>query len=169
MKADIDSPRDGASPAPEARGRWPDTGSVSYRPVAIAARLIVPDSPPRSAWDRKAGKAQDAHGGCDLIVGKSWREAKRTCDARADNAKPALKDSLGFSNLGSALLAADEDQASLTEAVQIARGWYSLRGRLFPWVEIPAILIYLICAYFWGLPWPAQVSRLDRIGMSSSR
>lgn len=63
------------------------------------------------------------------IVGKTWREAKRACDARADDAKAALKDTLqGFSNFGSALLEAHEDQASLMEAVQTAGGWASLRG-----------------------------------------
>jgi len=65
----------------------------------------------------------------DRIVGKTWREAKRACDARANDAKAALKDTLqGFSNLGSALLAAHEDQASLGDAVQVAGGWTSLRG-----------------------------------------
>ena len=65
----------------------------------------------------------------DRIVGKTWREAKRACDARADDAKAALKDTLqGFSNFGSALLEAHEDQASLMEAVQTAGGWSSLRG-----------------------------------------
>jgi TnpA family transposase len=64
----------------------------------------------------------------DRIVGKTWREAKRACDARADDAKAALKDTLqGFSNLGSALLEAHEDQASLSDAVQNAGGWTSLR------------------------------------------
>ena len=65
----------------------------------------------------------------DRIVGKTWREAKRVCDARADDAKAALKDTLqGFSNYGSALLEAHEDQASLIDAVQNAGGWLSLRG-----------------------------------------
>jgi TnpA family transposase len=64
----------------------------------------------------------------DRIVGKTWREAKRACDARADDAKAALKDTLqGFSNFGSALLEAHEDQASLIDAVQNAGGWLSLR------------------------------------------
>ncbi|MGL4274781.1 MAG: Tn3 family transposase, partial [Pseudomonas paracarnis] len=58
-----------------------------------------------------------------------WREAKRACDVRADDAKAALKDTLhGFSNFGSALLEAHEDQASLIDAVQNAGGWLSLRG-----------------------------------------
>lgn len=65
----------------------------------------------------------------DRIVGKTWREAKRACDARAEDAKAALKDTLhGFSNFGSALLEAHEDQASLSDAVQDAGGWTSLRG-----------------------------------------
>ncbi|MGB1216131.1 MAG: Tn3 family transposase, partial [Pikeienuella sp.] len=65
----------------------------------------------------------------DRIVGKTWREAKRVCDARAEDAKAALKDTLhGFSNFGSALLEAHEDQASLSDAVQDAGGWSSLRG-----------------------------------------
>ncbi|OWU67638.1 hypothetical protein ATO3_25925 [Marinibacterium profundimaris] len=54
----------------------------------------------------------------DRIVGKTWREAKRACGARADDARAALKDTLqGFSNLGSALLEAHEDQVPLGDAV----------------------------------------------------
>jgi len=65
----------------------------------------------------------------DRIVGKAWREAKRACDASANDAKAALKDTLqAFSNLGSALLEAHEDQASLSDAVQNAGGWLSLKG-----------------------------------------
>ena len=56
----------------------------------------------------------------DRIVGKTWREAKSRCDARADDAKAALKETLqAFSTLGSALLEAHEDRASLEEAVQM--------------------------------------------------
>ena len=65
----------------------------------------------------------------DRIVGKTWREAKSRCDARADDAKAALKETLqAFSTLGSALLEAHEDRASLEEAVQNAGGWSSLKG-----------------------------------------
>ncbi|MBC7286348.1 DUF4158 domain-containing protein, partial [Hoeflea sp.] len=65
----------------------------------------------------------------DRIVGKTWREAKSRCEARADDAKAALKDTLqAFSTLGSALLEAHEDQASLDEAVRNAGGWSSLKG-----------------------------------------
>lgn len=65
----------------------------------------------------------------DRIVGKTWREAKSRCDARADDAKAVLRDTLqAFSMLGSALLEAHEDQASLAAAVQNAGGWSSLKG-----------------------------------------
>jgi TnpA family transposase len=65
----------------------------------------------------------------DRIVGKTWREAKSRCDARAEDAKAALKDTLqSFATLGSALLEAHEDRASLEEAVGNAGGWVSLKG-----------------------------------------
>lgn len=65
----------------------------------------------------------------DRIVGKTWREAKSRCDARAEDAKAALKDTLqSFATLGSALLEAHEDRASLEEAVGNAGGWLSLKG-----------------------------------------
>jgi len=65
----------------------------------------------------------------DRIVGKTWREAKSRCDARAEDAKAALKDTLqSFASLGSALLEAHEDRASLDEAVGNAGGWLSLKG-----------------------------------------
>lgn len=65
----------------------------------------------------------------DRIVGKTWREAKSRCDARMDDAKAALKDTLqSFKTLGAALLEAHEDQASLEEAVGNAGGWISLKG-----------------------------------------
>ena len=65
----------------------------------------------------------------DRVVGKTWREAKSLCDVRADAAKAALKDTLqAFSALGSALLEAHEDQASLDEAIQNAGGGSSLKG-----------------------------------------
>ena len=64
----------------------------------------------------------------DRIVGKTWREAKSRCDARMDDAKSALKDTLhAFATLGSALLEAHEDRASLEEAIGNAGGWISLK------------------------------------------
>ena len=77
----------------------------------------------------------------DRIVGKTWRDAKRACDARANDAKAALKDTLqGFSNFGSALLEAHEDQASLIDAVQNAGGWLSLRGLIATATQPPDTL-----------------------------
>lgn len=65
----------------------------------------------------------------DRIVGKTWREAKSRSDARAEDAKAALKNTLqSFAGLGSALLEAHEDRASLEEAVGNAGGWVSLKG-----------------------------------------
>jgi TnpA family transposase len=65
----------------------------------------------------------------DRIVGKTWREAKSRCDARMNDAKSALKDTLqSFKTLGTALLEAHEDQASLEEAIGTAGGWSSLKG-----------------------------------------
>ena len=65
----------------------------------------------------------------DRIVGKTWREAKSRCDARMDDARSALKDTLqSFKTLGAALLEAHEDRASLEEAVGSAGGWISLKG-----------------------------------------
>ena len=64
----------------------------------------------------------------DRIVGKTWREAKSRCDARMDDAKSALKDTLqSFATLGSALLEAHDDRASLEEAGGNAGGWISLK------------------------------------------
>jgi hypothetical protein len=65
----------------------------------------------------------------DRIVGKTWREAKSRCDARMDDAKSALKDTLqSFATLGSSLLEAHDDRASLEEAVGNAGGWSALKG-----------------------------------------
>lgn len=47
----------------------------------------------------------------------------------ADDAKIAVRNTLqAFSNLGSALLEAHGNQASLSDAVQNAGGWLSLKG-----------------------------------------
>lgn len=43
----------------------------------------------------------------DRIVGKTWREAKRLCDARVDDSKVAVRQTLqSFAELGGALLEA---------------------------------------------------------------
>ncbi len=65
----------------------------------------------------------------DRIVGKTWREAKSRCDARTEDAKSALKDTLqSFATLGAALLEAYDDRVPLEEAVGNAGGWLALKG-----------------------------------------
>ncbi len=61
----------------------------------------------------------------DRIVGKTWRDAKKTCDARIADAKLALHDTLrSFKSLGAALLEAKGDGASRDIATETACGWH---------------------------------------------
>lgn len=54
----------------------------------------------------------------DRIVGKTWREAKRFCDARVGDAKAAVRQTLrSFAKLGGALLEAQGDKAELEPAI----------------------------------------------------
>lgn len=63
----------------------------------------------------------------DRIVGKTWRDAKKICDARVTDAKSALHDTLrSFKTLGTALLEAKSDGASLDMATETACGWHQL-------------------------------------------
>ncbi|MEO1179043.1 MAG: DUF4158 domain-containing protein, partial [Pseudomonadota bacterium] len=65
----------------------------------------------------------------DRIVGKTWRDAKKICDARVADAKSALHDTLrSFKTLGVALLEAKGDGASLDTAIETACGWQKLEG-----------------------------------------
>lgn len=65
----------------------------------------------------------------DRIVGKTWRDAKKICDARVADAKSALHDTLrSFKTLGAALLEAKGDGASLEVATETACGWHQLEG-----------------------------------------
>ena len=65
----------------------------------------------------------------DRIVGKTWRDAKKICDARVADAKSALHDTLrSFKTLGAALLEAKGDGASLDTATETACGWQQLAG-----------------------------------------
>ena len=65
----------------------------------------------------------------DRIVGKTWRDAKKICDARIADAKSALHDTLrSFKTLGVALLEAKGDGASLDTATETACGWHQLEG-----------------------------------------
>ena len=64
----------------------------------------------------------------DRIVGKTWRAAKQLSDARIDDAKTALPRILRtFTGLGTALLEAQNDGASLEHAVSSGPSWSGLR------------------------------------------
>lgn len=63
----------------------------------------------------------------DRIVGKTWREAKRLCDAQFADSKTALQTTLrGFSHLGAALIEANGDGAPLEGAIVSIGGWEAL-------------------------------------------
>ena len=65
----------------------------------------------------------------DRVVGKVWRDASRLCDARINDAKISLQDTLrSFKRLGAALLEAKGDDAPLDPAVVGACGWHRLEG-----------------------------------------
>ena len=65
----------------------------------------------------------------DRIVGKTWQGAKKLCDAKITDAKTAVQDTLrAFKSLGSALLDARSDGASLDQATERACGWGQLEG-----------------------------------------
>lgn len=65
----------------------------------------------------------------DRIVGKTWRDAKKLCDARITDAKSALHETLhSFRHLGAALLEAKADGASLEAATETVCGWHQLEG-----------------------------------------
>src|SRR5690606_25566387 len=65
----------------------------------------------------------------DRIVGKTWQDAKRLCDARIADAKSALHDTLcSFKNLGAALLEAKGDEESLDVATETSCGWLQLEN-----------------------------------------
>jgi TnpA family transposase len=64
----------------------------------------------------------------DRIVGKTWREAKKLCDARIDNVKKTVHQTLrSFTSLGAALLEAKEDGVPLEQAVSSCLGWSGLQ------------------------------------------
>ena len=65
----------------------------------------------------------------DRIVGQTFRSAKRRCDARIQDSRAVLHDTLdAFRTLGAALLEAKGDGAPLEEAVATAGGWQKLEG-----------------------------------------
>ena len=65
----------------------------------------------------------------DRIVGQTFRSAKRRCDARLQDSRAVLHDTLDvFRTLGTALLEARGDGAPLEEAVAAVGGWQKLEG-----------------------------------------
>ena len=60
----------------------------------------------------------------DRIVGRTWREAERLCDARIDDARTTVRRTLrSFADLGQALLEARHQPAMLEQAVSGKLGW----------------------------------------------
>ena len=65
----------------------------------------------------------------ERIVGQTFRSAKRPCDARIQDSRAVLHDTLdAFRTLGAALLEAKVDGAPLEAAVATAGGWQKLEG-----------------------------------------
>ena len=65
----------------------------------------------------------------DRIVGKTWREAKRLCDVRVDDAKIAVRQTLrSFTELGSVLLEGQGDKTELEPAISDSLGWEGLQN-----------------------------------------
>ena len=65
----------------------------------------------------------------DRIIGQTFRSAKRRCDARIQDSRTVLHDTLAaFRTLGATLLEAKGDGAPLEEAVAAAGGWQKLEG-----------------------------------------
>ena len=63
----------------------------------------------------------------DGIVGKTWREAKKICDAQVDAQKVTIEQTLrSFTELGSALLAARADGSDLNAVIVDHPGWAGL-------------------------------------------
>ncbi len=65
----------------------------------------------------------------DRIVGKTWRDAKKLCDVRFSDAKMAIHKTLqSFTDLGAALLVAQDNGEPLEQAVLSNPGWSELRN-----------------------------------------
>ncbi|MFV1635854.1 MULTISPECIES: Tn3 family transposase [Phaeobacter] len=73
----------------------------------------------------------------DRIVGKTWRDAKKLCDARIADARSSLQKTLrSFKDLGAALLEAKGDGASLDDATETACGWTRLESMVSTAAEL---------------------------------
>ena len=93
---------------------------TSDRRLAILAVCAV-------EWQARLADAEvETH---DRIVGKTWREAKKLCDVRIDDARSSLQETLrSFKDLGAALLEAKGDGASLDAATEAVCGWGGLES-----------------------------------------
>jgi len=91
---------------------------TSDRSLAILAVCVV-------EW--KAAIADAIVETHDRIVGKTWREANKFCDARFANSKAAVQSTLqGFSSLGAGLIEAHNDGVPLEGAITTIGGWEAL-------------------------------------------
>ena len=73
----------------------------------------------------------------DRIVGKTWRDAKKLCDAQIADARSSLQETLrSFKDLGAALLEAKGDGASLDDATETACGWARLESMVSTAAEL---------------------------------
>lgn len=88
---------------------------TSDRRLAILAVCVV-------EW--KAAIADTIVETHDRIVGKTWREANKFCDAQFANSKAAMQSTLqGFSGLGAGLIEAHNDGVPLEGAITTIGGW----------------------------------------------
>ncbi len=68
---------------------------------------------------------------------KTWREAKKLCEARIADARSSLQETLrSFKDLGAALLEAKGDGASRDEATETACGWAHLESMVATAAEL---------------------------------
>ncbi|MEP2783613.1 MAG: hypothetical protein ABJO67_01815 [Pseudoruegeria sp.] len=65
----------------------------------------------------------------DRIVGSTWREAKKICDARVSEAQAEIAATLArFETLGTTLLLAKGDELAVAAAVDASCGWNTLEN-----------------------------------------
>ena len=89
----------------------------------------------------------------DRIVDKTWRDAKKLCDARIADARSSLQETLrSFKDLGAALLEAKGDGASLDDATETACGWTRLESMVSTAAELTDTmaadaLVYVVHGY----------------------
>ena len=105
-------------------------GSVTSQTGCATLRVIaVSPSSPSVPWKWRGAIADAVVETHDRVVGQTFRSAKRRCDARIQDSRTVLHDTLAaFRTLGAVLLEAKGDGAPLEEAVAAACGWQKLEG-----------------------------------------